>query len=63
MSGCPTRAALALAARTVDELTGSPVRVPAWDLATYVLKGTGRLGLDDERDFLGERAGRFPAFG
>jgi len=27
-----------------------------------VLKGAGRLGLDDdERAFLGERAGRFPA--
>ena len=60
----PTDAALELAVRTVDELTGSPVRVPAWGLATYVLKGTGRLGLDEsERDLLGERAGRFPALG
>jgi uncharacterized protein (TIGR03083 family) len=60
----PTEAALALAVRTIDELTGGPVRVPAWDLATYVLKGAGRLGLDDdEREFLGERAGRFPALG
>jgi uncharacterized protein (TIGR03083 family) len=60
----PTDEALAVAARTVDELTGGPVRPPAWDLATYVLKGAGRLGLDDdERAFLGERAGRFPALG
>ena len=60
----PTDAALALAVRTIDELTGGPVRVPAWDLATYVLKGTGRFGLDEaEREFLGERAGRFPALG
>jgi uncharacterized protein (TIGR03083 family) len=60
----PTDAALALAVRTIDELTGGPVRVPAWDLTTYVLKGTGRLGLDEaERDFLGARAGAFPALG
>lgn len=60
----PTDAALALAVRTIDELTGGPVRVPAWDLPTYVLKGTGRLGLDEaERDFLGARAEAFPALG
>jgi hypothetical protein len=60
----PTDEALALAARTIDELTGGPVRPLAWDLAAYVLKGTGRLALDDaEREFLGERAGQFPAFG
>ena len=60
----PTDEALALAARTVDELTGSPVRPPAWDPATYVLKGTGRLPLDQaERELLGERAERFPVFG
>ena len=60
----PTDKALALAVRTVDELTGSPVRPPAWDPATYVLKGTGRLPLDEaERELLGERAERFPAFG
>jgi hypothetical protein len=36
----------------------------AWDPAAYVLKGTGRLPLDDaERTFLGGRAGAFPAFG
>lgn len=60
----PTDKALALAVRTVDELTGSPARPPAWDPATYVLKGTGRLPLDEaERELLGERAERFPAFG
>lgn len=60
----PTDAALALTVRTIDELTGSPVRPPAWDLATYVLKGTGRLPLDAaEREFLGERAAQFPALG
>ena len=60
----PTDGALAIAARTIDELTGGPVRPPAWDLATYVLKGAGRLPLDeDEREFLGERAGQFPALG
>lgn len=60
----PTDAALALTVRTIDELTGSPARPPAWDLATYVLKGTGRLTLDEaERDLLGGRAARLPAFG
>lgn len=60
----PTDEALALTARTIDELTGSPLRPPTWDLATYVLKGAGRLSLDDaERESLGERAGRFPALG
>jgi uncharacterized protein (TIGR03083 family) len=60
----PTEAALALAVRTIDELTGGPGRPAAWDQATYVLKGTGRLPLEAaEREFLGERAGRFPAFG
>jgi Mycothiol maleylpyruvate isomerase N-terminal domain len=60
----PTDESLALAVRTVDELTGSPVRAPTWDEATYILKGTGRLLLDDaERALLGDRAGAFPAFG
>jgi uncharacterized protein (TIGR03083 family) len=60
----PTDGALAIAARTIDELTGGPVRPPGWDLATYVLKGAGRLPLDEEeREFLGERAGQFPALG
>ena len=53
-----------LAVAAIDELTGSPVRPPVWGPATYVLKGAGRLALDDaEREFLGERAARFPALG
>jgi len=60
----PTADSLAVAVRTIDELTGSPVRPPAWDEATYVLKGAGRLPLDDaERKLLGDRAGAFPALG
>jgi hypothetical protein len=60
----PTDAALTLTVRTIDELTGSPVRPPTWDGATYALKGAGRLALDDaERELLGERAARFPALG
>ena len=50
--------------RTIDELTGSPARPPAWDLAAYVLKGAGGLLPDEaERELLGERAGQFPALG
>ena len=60
----PTAESLALAVRTIDELTGSPVRPPAWDESTYVLKGAGRLPLDDaERTLLGDRAKAFPALG
>jgi uncharacterized protein (TIGR03083 family) len=60
----PRRDALTLALRTLDELTGSPARPPAWDPATYLLKGTGRVALSDaDRTFLGERAAAFPAFG
>jgi hypothetical protein len=60
----PTEESLTLAVRTLDELTGSPVRPPTWDEATYVLKGAGRLPLDDtERALLGDRAKAFPAFG
>lgn len=60
----PTEESLALAVRTIDELTGSPVRPPTWDESTYVLKGTGRLPLDDaERALLGDRAKAFPALG
>ena len=60
----PTDQAMALTVRTIDELTGSPVRLPAWDEAGYVLKATGRFGLDGaERDLLGERAKAFPALG
>jgi hypothetical protein len=60
----PTDEALALAVRTLDELTGGAERPMAWTPETYLLKGTGRLALDDaERAFLGGRAGAFPAFG
>jgi uncharacterized protein (TIGR03083 family) len=60
----PTDEAMALTVRTLDELTGGAERPMAWDPAAYVLKGTGRLPLDDaERTFLGGRAGAFPAFG
>lgn len=60
----PTDEALALAVRTVDELTGGPGRPMAWDAATYLAKGTGRLPLDAaDQEFLGARAAAFPAFG
>ena len=60
----PTDEALALAVRTLDELAGGAERPMSWDPATYMLKGTGRLPLDDaERAFLGGRAAAFPAFG
>ncbi len=62
----PRRDALTLALRTLDELTGcpAPVRPPAWTPERYLLKGAGRLPLDDaEREFLGERAAAFPALG
>ena len=60
----PRRDALTLALRSLDELTGSPARPPAWDPATYLLKGTGRVALTDaDRTFLGEHAAAFPALG
>ena len=60
----PRRDALTLALRTLDDLTGAPVRPPAWTPERYLLKGAGRLPLDDaEREFLGERAAAFPALG
>jgi hypothetical protein len=60
----PTAESLALAVRTLDELTGSPVRPPTWDESTYLLKGTGRFLLDEaERELLGGRATAFPALG
>ena len=53
-----------MAVRTLDELTGSPVRPPTWDESTYLLKGTGRFLLDEaERELLGGRATAFPALG
>jgi uncharacterized protein (TIGR03083 family) len=60
----PPPAALTLTARTLDGLMGITQRPPSWDEITYVLKGTGRVPLDDEdREVLGERAAAFPAFG
>ena len=60
----PLPAALALTARTLDELLGTAQRPPAWDDVTYVLKGTGRLPIDGaDRDALGGRAAAYPAFG
>ena len=60
----PLPAALALTARTLDGLRGTAARPPSWDDMMYVLKGTGRVPLDaGDREFLGERAAAFPAFG
>jgi uncharacterized protein (TIGR03083 family) len=60
----PRRDAFTLALRTLDELTGSPARPQAWTPERYLLKGTGRMPLNDaERQFLGEHAAAFPAFG
>ncbi len=60
----PRRDALTLALRTLDELTGSPARPAAWTPERYLLKGTGRMALNDaERQFLGEHATAFPALG
>jgi uncharacterized protein (TIGR03083 family) len=60
----PLPAALTLTARTLDGLLGITERPPSWDEVTYVLKGTGRMALDDaDREALGERAAAFPAFG
>jgi len=66
----PLPAALTLTARTLDGLfgfggaSGAAGPPPSWDDVTYVLKGTGRVPLDEgDREFLGERAAAFPAFG
>jgi uncharacterized protein (TIGR03083 family) len=60
----PTPESLALAVRTVDELTGGATRPMAWDSATYLLKAAGRLPLDNtDRAHLGDRAQAFPALG
>jgi uncharacterized protein (TIGR03083 family) len=59
----PLPAALALTTRTLEGLLGAG-RPPSWDDVTYVVKGTGRVSLNaDDRDFLGERAAAYPAFG
>ena len=60
----PVNAAVALTVATLDGLTGGAARPPAWDDVAYVLKGSGRMALDDaDREFLGERAGALPALG
>lgn len=60
----PAPEAVALTVRTLDGLTGTSRRPPGWDDVTYVLKGTGRVPLDDsDRRHLGERAGAYPVFG
>lgn len=60
----PVPAALALTASTLDGLAGAGSRPPSWDGVAYALKGTGRVPLSDaDREFLGERATRYPAFG
>lgn len=60
----PVPAALTLTARTLDGLFDGAERPPSWDDITYVLKATGRVPLDEaDREFLGERAAAFPAFG
>jgi hypothetical protein len=54
---------LDLAAATLDGLFGA-TRPPAWDLLTYLRKGSGRQPLDDaDRAMLGAQASRYPAFG
>jgi hypothetical protein len=60
----PSPEAVALTVATLDGLLGTGTRPAGWDDVTYVLKGTGRMPLDDgDRRVLGERDGRFPAFG
>jgi uncharacterized protein (TIGR03083 family) len=60
----PDGDALALTVRTLDELTGGAARPMAWDTATYIGKGAGRLPLDAaEREFFGARGAAFPALG
>jgi hypothetical protein len=59
----PDPAALAIAARTLDGLLAGP-RPATWSLADYLLKGTGRVALDDaDRRVLGPLADRFPLLG
>jgi uncharacterized protein (TIGR03083 family) len=65
LPGCPNPLpqAFALTARTLDGLLDGGERPPSWDDITYALKGTGRVPLDAaEREFLGTRAERYPAF-
>ncbi len=60
----PLPDALALTCLTLDGLLDTAERPPSWDDVTYVLKGTGRVPLDAaDREFLGQGAAGFPAFG
>lgn len=59
----PRPEALDLVALTLDRLLGVG-HPPWWARLTYLRKGTGRQALDiDDREFLGEDASRYPAFG
>jgi hypothetical protein len=59
----PADEALELAASTLDGLLAAP-RPQRWHLPAYILKGTGRVGLDGrDRQDLGPLADRFPLLG
>ena len=59
----PAAASLQVTRQTLDALLGRPVPL-AWDDASYALKGTARLPLEQqERQALGPLAERFPLFG
>ena len=59
----PLPEALELTTRTLDGLLGDGSRPSSWDDVAYALKGTGRVPLDaPERELLGSRAMRYPAF-
>ena len=54
---------LVVVRRILDGLLGARLPV-GWDDVTYALKGTGRVGLDDDdRLALGDLAGAFPLLG
>ncbi|MEV5967978.1 maleylpyruvate isomerase N-terminal domain-containing protein [Kribbella sp. NPDC051952] len=61
----PDPEALQVTARTLDGLFGPEAwDVIGWDTTTYILKATGRLGLDDDDlDMLGAHADRLPLLG
>jgi uncharacterized protein (TIGR03083 family) len=61
----PDPEALRVTARTLDGLFGPEAwDVIEWDTTTYVLKGTGRVRLDDaDLDMLGAHAERLPLLG
>jgi uncharacterized protein (TIGR03083 family) len=59
----PSADAVALTARTLDGLLGRVPR-PGWDDVTYILKGTGRVPIDEaDREHLGDQAAAYPALG